>query len=195
MNLGNFGEMKVMQKYFLALVPPDPIFSRSHQIKEKILETYGLKYALKSPPHITLKMPFSYNEAKEDYLSGRLSEFLANQRSFSVGISGIGTFGQRVIFQEILANPDLIELQKSLKSFCKRELLLVDELSDRNYHPHLTLAFKDLKPSKFEGVLQLAKECQFKSEFVVDRMMLLKKLDGKWQLQKELIFGINVVNY
>ncbi|MBS4071221.1 RNA 2',3'-cyclic phosphodiesterase [Algoriphagus aquatilis] len=183
--------MKIIQKYFLALIPPDPIISKSHEIKEEIRKKFGLKYALKSPPHITLKMPFSYNEAKEDQLTDRLSEFLVNQKSFSVGISGIGTFGQRVIFQGIRTNPELLELQKNLKSFCKRELLLVDELSDRNYHPHLTLAFKDLKPSKFDGVLELVKDLQFDAEFKVDRMAILKKNEGKWQIQKELFFGIN----
>jgi len=191
MILGNFIVMKIIQKYFLALIPPDPIISKSHEIKEEIRKKFGLKYALKSPPHITLKMPFSYNEAKEDQLTDRLSEFLVNQKSFSVGISGIGTFGQRVIFQGIRTNPELLELQKNLKSFCKRELLLVDELSDRNYHPHLTLAFKDLKPSKFDGVLELVKDLQFDAEFKVDRMAILKKNEGKWQIQKELFFGIN----
>lgn len=183
--------MKIIQKYFLALIPPDPIFSKSHEIKQKIQEKFGLKYALKSPPHITLKMPFSYNEAKEVELTNRLSEFLADQKSFSLGISGVGTFGQRVIFQKVVLNLELIELQKKLKFFCKRELLLVDELSDRNYHPHLTLAFKDLKPSKFEGVLELVKESQFDAEFEVDRMVLLKKTEGRWMIQKELFFGIN----
>jgi len=191
MILGNFRGMKIIQKYFLALIPPDLIFSKSHEIKQKIQEKFGLKYALKSPPHITLKMPFSYNEAKEDQLTDRLSEFLADQKPFSLGISGVGTFGQRVIFQGVVPSPELVELQKKLKIFCKRELLLVDELSDRNYHPHLTLAFKDLKPSKFEGVLELVKELQFDAEFKVDRMALLKKTEGKWRIQKELFFGIN----
>lgn len=187
--LGNFIVMKVMQKYFLAVIPPDPILSKSHGIKEGIQEKFGLKYALKSPPHITLKMPFSYNEAKEELLIARLCKFLGTQMSFTVGISGIGTFGHRVIFQKIIANPQLEELQKSLKFFCKRDLLLVDELSDRNYHPHLTLAFKDVKPSKFEEVLNLAIAYQFEAVFIVDRIFLLKKSEGRWQIQKELLFG------
>ncbi|MCU0399676.1 MAG: 2'-5' RNA ligase family protein [Algoriphagus sp.] len=181
--------MKVMQKYFLALIPPDPILSESHEIKEEIQKKFGLKYALKSPPHITLKMPFLYNEAKEEQLTARLCEFLGTQMSFTVGISGIGTFGQRVIFQRIVATPRLEEFQKSLKFFCKRHLFLADELSDRNYHPHLTLAFKDLKPSMFEGVLKLAIAYQFEAVFNVDRIFLLKKSAGRWQIQKELLFG------
>jgi hypothetical protein len=46
MILGNFGGMKVMQKYFLAVIPPDPILSKSHEIKEEIKRHYQLKYAL-----------------------------------------------------------------------------------------------------------------------------------------------------
>jgi 2'-5' RNA ligase len=189
MILGNFGGMKVMQKYFLAVIPPDPILSKSHEIKEEIKRHYQLKYALKSPPHITLKMPFSYNELKQEYLISRLTDFLSDQPSFSLGISGIGAFGQRVIFQQIAPSQELLMLQKSLKTFCKRELLLVDELSDRNYHPHLTLAFKDIKPAKFDPVLSLCKAHQFEAEFLVDRLCLLKKKEGKWEIEKALFFG------
>ena len=181
--------MKSLQKYFLAIVPPEPIFLKSKEIKEKIRGQFNLKYALKSPPHITLKMPFSYNEGKEPYLFSRLSAFLEGQQHFSVRISGIGNFGQRVIFQKISPNDALNQLQAGLKIFCKRELHLIDELSDRNFHPHLTLAFKDLKPTKFEGVLNLSRELEFEADFQVDRLCLLKREGGYWKIQKEIPFG------
>jgi 2'-5' RNA ligase len=136
-------------------------------------------------------MPFSYNEAKEANLAQHFRSFFANQVPFSLTISGIGNFGQRVIFQKIIPNPELLSLQLGLKTFCKRELHLVDELSDRNYHPHLTLAFRDLKSSHFEEVLSFTKRRCFDAEFLVDRVALLKKEEGIWRVCKELPLGQN----
>ena len=181
--------MKKIQKYFLAIVPPEPIFSKSEEIKKEIKQKFNLKYALKSPSHITLKMPFSFNEAKEDYLSLRVSKFLEDQKNFTVKISGIGSFSRRVIFQQVITNQSLTSFQLDIKNFCKRELHLVEELSDRNYHPHLTLAFKDLTPLKFEGVINLCNELQFEAEFVVDRLYLVKRTEGQWLIHKSITFG------
>jgi 2'-5' RNA ligase len=181
--------MKSIQKYFLAIVPPEPAFSKYEEIKKEIKSQFAVKYGLKSPPHITLKMPFSFNEAKEEYLFSRLGSFLEERKNFSVRISGIGSFGRRVIFQRIIPNENLSDLQSSLKNFCKRELHLADELSDRNYHPHLTLAFKDLKASKFEEVINLCNELQFEADFVVDRLYLLKRSQGQWLIKQAIHFG------
>jgi 2'-5' RNA ligase len=181
--------MKSIQKYFLAIIPPEPFISKYNEIKEEISRQFSVKYALKSPPHITLKMPFSFNEAKEEYLLSRISSFLENQERFPIQISGIGSFGERVIFQKISQSAPLSQLQSELKSFCKRELHLVDELSDRNFHPHLTLAFKDLKSIKFKGIMDLCNELQFNSEFLVDQLILLKRIEGRWVIFKEILFG------
>lgn len=181
--------MKSIQKYFLAILPPEPAFSKYNEIKEEIRRQFGVKYALKSPPHITLKMPFSYNEAKEEYLFSRLTTFLGSKRNFNVQISGIGNFGQRVIFQKISQSEPLYQLQEELKKFCKTELHLVDELSDRNFQPHLTLAFKDLKPVQFQGIKNLCNELQFNADFLVDRLILLKRIEGRWVIFREVLFG------
>lgn len=181
--------MKSMEKYFLALVPPTEILQKAHAIKEEIRDKFGIKYALKSPPHITLKMPFTYNEAKEDFLRGRLEEFLKAQKPLQVKIIGVGTFGNRVIFLDIEKSDELQNLQASLKSFCKKELNLVDELSDRNYHPHMTIAFKDLKPGSFLEVLDLVKKRGFQTEFCADEIVLLKRIEGRWISHKTVPFS------
>lgn len=186
---GIFERMKSIQKYFLALLPPEPLLSKSTQIKEQLRDRHQVKYALKSPPHITVKMPFSYNEAKEDLLAEKLGEFLKDQAPLAISIAGIGTFGSRVIFQQIISDELLWDFQSRLGVFCKRELLLTNELSDRNFHPHMTLAFKDLKPSKFSAVLETCKALQFSGNFLADKLFLLKRLEGKWKICRELQFG------
>lgn len=186
---GSFGVMKQIQKYFLALVPPPDILQTAHEIKVRIREEFGVKYALKSPPHITLKMPFSYNEAKESQLIASLTEYLKTQASFKVQIGGASSFGNRVIFLSIQKTEPLIQLQEGLKLFCKRNLHLVDELSDRNFHPHMTIAFKDVKPRIFEEVLARVRGQSFDATFLADHITLLKRSEGSWLSYRGLEFG------
>jgi 2'-5' RNA ligase len=181
--------MKIIQKYFLALIPPAHILEKAHHIKQLIRDEFGVKYALKSPPHITMKMPFNYNEAKEEVLEKKLFDFLEGQGRFLVKICGVGTFGNRVIYLNIEKSPELALFQSSLKTFCKRELNLVDELSDRNYHPHLTVAFKDIKPNLFPEIYKLVEKNAFDQGFVAEDLVILKRVEHNWKVDKKLVFG------
>ncbi len=181
--------MKVIQKYFLALLPPPEILQRAENIKLAIRDEFGIKYALKSPAHITLKMPFSYNEAKEELLVQQLEEHLKTQKPFLLGLGGVGTFGNRVIFLSVEKSDALLLLQQQLKEFCKRQLHLVDELSDRNYHPHMTVAFKDLKARQFSEVLESVRKKDFQTEFYAVDLVLLKRIEGRWVTHRRIPFS------
>jgi 2'-5' RNA ligase len=181
--------MKVIQKYFLAIVPGSPIQDRATEIKNEIREKFNVKYALKSPAHVTLKMPFSYNEAKEEKLIQTFRKLLVQFETFPISFGGVDTFGKRVIFLKVKSCDQLSKMQAELKSFCKRELNLVDELSDRNFHPHMTIAFKDLKEVHFDNILNLIKKHELKEGFHVDGITLLKRIEGRWISRAELKFG------
>ncbi len=181
--------MASFQKYFLALVPEGDLQEKATSLKEMLKERFNIKYALKSPAHITLKMPFSYNEAKEDYLEQKLSEFLIDYQSMELTIGGIRTFGDRVVFLNVDAKDDLFLLQKNLKTFCKQELKLVDELSDRNFHPHMTLAFKDIKKNQVPNIINALEEYPILEKFVSNKLFLLKRVDGRWKIYRKIYFG------
>lgn len=181
--------MKRMQKYFLAIVPAGAIQENCLEIKNLIKENFNVKYGLKSPAHITLKMPFSYNEAKELELIGNLEKFLIRFDPFDLQIGGVGTFGRRVIFLKVPGGDPLFHLQRELRDFCGRELKLVVELSDRNYEPHLTIAFKDLKDQHFHDITKLVEKLAIPREFFVEEIHLLKRLDGRWVSRSKIPTG------
>ncbi|MEB2782547.1 2'-5' RNA ligase family protein [Algoriphagus sp. C2-6-M1] len=181
--------MKVIQKYFLALVPEGEFQEQVTKLKLEIRNRYQAKYALKSPAHITVKMPFSYNEAKEDKLIERLGGFISKYPSMILTIKGVKTFGERVIYLEVEAGQELYGFQQELKTFCKRELNLVDELSDRNFHPHVTIAFKDIKKSQFQNILQFSSEMNLTQKLLMSDVMLMKRVDGVWLVHKKIKLG------
>lgn len=169
-----------MQKYFLAVVPPEPFLRKVEQLKLELKDQFGIKYALKSPAHITVKMPFSYDEHREKLLIEQLSSVVHPVRPFDLSVSRPKHFGNRVIFLSVGESPDLRALQAELRSFCKKQLHLVEELSDRNYTPHMTVAFKDLKPGIFDSVYTFVRERPLGFTWEVAQLCLLKKIEGKW---------------
>ncbi|MCH7414162.1 2'-5' RNA ligase family protein [Belliella sp. R4-6] len=173
-------------KYFIALVPVGALQEEVTAIKEDLKEKFGLKYALKSPAHVTLKMPFGWNEAKEDNLINSLEIFARNHKSIKLSFQGFGKFGNRVIYIKVKQSEQLGLMQSALAEFCKRELKLVKELSDTNYHPHMTIAFKDMKVKFFEEYWNYTKGLDFNHSVKFDKFSLLKKIDNRWISIKEI---------
>ncbi|PSK99265.1 RNA 2',3'-cyclic phosphodiesterase [Cecembia rubra] len=167
-------------KYFIALVPEGKIQDEASNLKEEMRDLFNIKYALKSPAHITIKMPFIYNELKEERLKGRLGKFFENYHSFDLQLKGFGRFGRRVIFVDVKPSKELERLQQDLNKFCKTELKLINELSDRAFHPHMTIAFKDIKPKDFDIYWQHIQSKRFDALYPVRNVALLKRLEGKW---------------
>lgn len=181
--------MKLMQKYFLAIVPEGEFQEKVTMLKLEIRERFQAKFALKSPAHVTLKMPFIYNEAKEDQLIEQLRKFVSNYEPSSLVIKGVNTFGERVIYLEVDAAEVFYDFQVDLKNFCKKELNLVDELSDRNYHPHMTIAFKDIKKNQFQNILKYTTEVNLTQELKENQISLLKRVKGVWKVHKRIQLG------
>jgi 2'-5' RNA ligase len=181
--------MKTMGKYFLAIVPEGSIQENCHEIKNLIKEKFNIKYALKSPGHITLKMPFSYNEAKEELLVTKLRDFLTCFEGFALKFCGVGSFGKRVVFLKVEGGDSLINFQLELKSFCRMKLNLVEELSDRNFQPHMTIAFKDLKDQHVNDIIELAEKVAMPGEFFVGEIHLLKRIEGRWVSNYKIPIG------
>lgn len=173
---------KSFAKYFIALVPEGIIQEKATDLKELLKENFNLKYALKSPAHITIKMPFHWNELKDEKLTHLLQSFFKDKRAFQLKLSGFNKFGRRVIFIDVVPTPELLEMQRSLGEFAKTELKQPIELSDKSFHPHMTVAFKDIKFAKFDEYWQFIKKQAFDHVYPVNSVALLKRIEGRWVL-------------
>lgn len=173
---------KTISKYFLALVPEGSLQEQATALKLQLKEKFTLKYALKSPAHVTVKMPFHWNEAKENELGQRLGTFFDAFGPIDLEFSGFDRFGKRVLFIALKASPTLNTLQSELSIFCRTGLKLEPELSDKAFHPHMTIAFKDTKPQRFEDYWSFVKAHPFQSYYHFKDVALLKKIENKWEV-------------
>jgi 2'-5' RNA ligase len=177
---------------FIALVPPAPVYDEVAQLKLYVKEQYHSKASLNSPPHITLHMPFEWKEEKQLILVDALSSFAMKYSPFTIELNNFGCFESKVIYIDVAENNQLKNLQRDLRKFCKEELNLYNSnYRDHPYHPHITIAFRDLKKKEFAKAWEEFKGREFNWEFLVDRMILLKH-DGKiWNIFTEMPFGPN----
>jgi 2'-5' RNA ligase len=165
--------------YFIAILPPSSISSEIQLLKEHFRDTYQSKAALNSPPHITLHMPFQWKEEKEEKLLSVLKKFAAGKSEVKIQLNGYSCFAPRVIYVNVLESEPLRLLQSELHRLCKTELNLFNaQYRDMPFHPHVTLAFRDLKKEKFETAWIEFRDKKFSGEFITNKITLLKH-DGK----------------
>lgn len=182
--------MKKESKYFIAFIPPSPIYDEALAWKHFFNDHYQSKASLNSPPHITLHMPFLWKEEKENLLVERLTDFASHQKEVSIQLTNFGCFEPRVIFVDVEKSEALALFQKELQRFCKVNFQLFHaDYRDLAYHPHITLAFRDLKKQVFAKAWDEVKDKKMNDLFVADHFVLLKHNGISWDVLKEFPFS------
>lgn len=167
--------------YFIAIVPPEEIASEITKIKEYFAENHRSKHALKSPPHITFHMPFWWKNKREEELINFMQSFCKDKKAFQVTLHNFNSFGKRVIFVDVEKNEAMEDLYNQLTHAIKKNLQITNQAyQDRPFHPHMTVAFKDLRPSEFNSAWPLFAEKQLHFSFNVDHLALLKHNGQRW---------------
>lgn len=176
-----------VNRYFLAIIPPTELEQRIYGLKEFVKEHYNSKAALRSPAHITLHMPFNWKEAKESRLTHKLAQATKTD-SFLLSLNGFAAFPPRSIYIKNEFSQSLIDFQKALAQTCKTELNLFNATHNRGYHPHTTIAFRDLKKEVFPQAWKHFQTQEFKAEFMVNSFWLLKHDGKQWHAHYEFRF-------
>ena len=178
----------MLQKYFIAIIPPQLQCEEISSFKEYIYKTFNSHGALQSPPHITLHMPFSFEENKEDVLLTCLQNFKFS-KDCTIQLKNFNCFEPRVIFINVIENQLLFQLQKSLVQHVKSNLNIFNQSDDlRGFHPHVTIAFRDLKKQTFYKVWEEFKSKNYEATFQTSEIALLKKGNLNWEVYKTFKF-------
>jgi len=182
--------MKSSQLYFIAIIPPTEIEAEILQIKQYVWETYDSKAALRSPPHITLFMPFRYPVDKEELLIAKLEEFVRQFNPFKVQLENYGLFPPRVIFIDVHQNPKMEDIYFALDQWMKKQLKIVGKDNPyRGFTPHLTIAFRDLKKANFKIAWEYFEKRSFKKSFSAEGVCLLKHNGKFWEKHHQMSFN------
>nr|WP_255647419.1 2'-5' RNA ligase family protein [Fulvivirga sedimenti] len=171
------------------MIPPEDLERDLWEIKKEMSARFDSHAALRSPPHITLHMPFRYRSDRQESLIHSLLDFARKQKPFEVELNGFGAFPPRVIYVDVIPNGPMQELQKGLLDFMKKEHNIFNaNYRDRPFRPHLTVAFRDLKKSRFDEAWLFVQDRTLEMSWSALGMYLLIHNGKNWECLQECLF-------
>lgn len=174
--------------FFIALLPPPDIQAEVTAFKQQAARKFHSAHALRSPPHITLYPPFRWPADRLRQLEASLRDFALGEAPFDLELYNFDCFRPRVIFVDILPNPALAAFQQRLRERLEGGLQLKHR-DHRPYHPHLTIAFRDLRRSVFAEAWAHFSQIGFERSFPVKAVTLLRHEDHRWEIAKNFELG------
>lgn len=178
--------------FFIAVLPDRKLSDEVTNIKKYFADRYDSHHALRSPPHITLHMPFRWREDRESSLFKVLANFASKQRKFNIDLEDFGSFPPRVIFIKVKNAESLSNLKSGMTIVAKLELKLLNaDYKDQPFHPHMTVAFRDLKRPAFKEAWKEFSQKKIYHRFKVERLTLLRHNGKFWEIHREFDFQLD----
>ena len=171
-----------MTMYFVALVLPPLLNEKVLYWKNFMYQRYECKVGLKSPAHITIVPPFWMEEENEkmlltdvDELSGILSPFIVHTKNFSA-------FKPRTIFIDVEKTKALESLKETADNFFKQHRPYKIKLDSRPFHPHITIATRDLFKKTFYEAWPIFEKEKFEEEWLAESLSVLRHNKKNWDV-------------
>lgn len=174
------------QLKLVAIVPPEPLFSFIREEQQYIADTWGPKKALRVPPHLTLLPPISVNEAELIVLESILKDAASSHKAFMLRVNGYDAFSPKVIF--IKPNyPKALHLLYTdiIDTVIARIPHVMNKYPDDTFHPHFTIAYRDLEPDIFRDVWKYFKNKKAKFTVPIQDISIFDKSDVGWTIGKK----------
>src|SRR5689334_3726824 len=160
--------------YFIALVLPTEINEEILKWKLFMKEHFNCLVALRSPAHITLVPPFWMNGEIENKLEEAIHLFSLRQTAFEVSLKDFAAFKPRVIYVEVVPNKPLSILHDDLHEFLIAGGLFPIKKEERPFHPHVTIATRDLYKKSFYEAWEIFKHKNYEASCMSKGISLLK---------------------
>ncbi|MDB5236560.1 MAG: 2-5 ligase family protein [Hymenobacter sp.] len=168
--------------YLLALLPPEPVFAETWALKQEVHRLTGSRNAVRLPPHITLLPPMRLGDEFEAQATAALAAFANTQRPFAVAVRGFAWFGDRTLYVHVSEKEALQAFYAALHEWCDVHLPQVPR-ENRPFHPHLTLATRDLPAAQVPELKALFAARSYAGAFEVGNFTLFRHNGQQWQAQ------------
>ncbi|HET8865450.1 MAG TPA: 2'-5' RNA ligase family protein [Gracilimonas sp.] len=176
--------------FLIAIIPPNPLGDKIQQLKLEVKEKFNSSHSLNAPPHITLLSPFGMDEELGDNLNSLLEVFAQGFQTLEIQLNDFSTFPPRVVFIDVKKSDPLMELQQKLEETARSKPDMFSyNYHEREYHPHITLAFKDLTKANFRKAWKEFEDRRFNEHFLAGDLSLLKHDGEQWSVIKEFSLG------
>jgi 2'-5' RNA ligase len=171
-----------MNMYYIALVAPEHINRQVLKWKNYFKDNFGCTVALKSPAHITIIPPFWMNDELEKELITSMMEFSATKNKFEITLKDFSAFKPTVIFIDVVRNEKLNHLHQSFVDFILNKDKFPVHTVDRTFHPHVTLAARDLYKKAFREAWEVFSKKKYGSTWVINGISILRHNKKNWDV-------------
>ena len=171
-----------MHMYFIALVLPPMLNDKVLSLKNFMAERYGCRVALKSPAHITLVPPFWMAEEKDADLRSAIDRLSASMSSFDINTEDFSSFPPKTIFIRLSENMQLSALKSTSDVFFRSQPAFGISPEARPFHPHITIATRDLYKKDFHEAWPLFRQKVFRESWQAEGISLLKHNKKNWDV-------------
>jgi 2'-5' RNA ligase len=171
-----------MNMYFIALVAPEEFNQQVLKWKNFFKERYECPVALKSPAHITIIPPFWMNEDLENDLINSIHEFSITKTKFEIILKNFAAFKPKVIFVDIVKSEILNGLHQSFADFIISKNKFPIKKEERPFHPHITLATRDLYKKAFQEAWEIFSKKKYEALWTVNGISLLRHNKKNWDV-------------
>jgi len=172
--------------YFIAVVPPKAISEEVTLFKHDFANHYDSSKALRVLPHLTLKAPFKMFETDHKSVMRWFEKLAIPESKFEVELNGFGAFPNAehpVVFVNPMVSESLLNLQKSVISQFETAFPHVGKQhTDYSFHPHMTVAYRDLQPEQFARAWKVYEHKMYAANFTLDNIHLLAHDGTKWNV-------------
>jgi 2'-5' RNA ligase len=172
--------------YFIAITTPEALSQKIIKIQEDIANRFKSQASLKITPHITLKAPFRFPKDQHESVLNWFSDLPVSVEPFQIKLKNFGAFHNKnkpVLFIYPEPGAQLMSLQKQIRNFYQDSFPSEKVMNyEVDYHPHLTVAFRDLQPALFTEAWEEFKEKEFDESFEVRDFHLLQHQVKSWQI-------------
>lgn len=175
----NFREMNL---YFIAVEPQREIADKIRAVSKDFADRFESVKAYKNFPHITIIPVFKLPEEKEELLLNNFSSIKLETPAFELQLNGFQAF-QNKKNPVIYIHP---ENKEQLKQLFNELSVFFNASSGKSFHPHVTVAYRDLTLQNFELAWSEYEHKPFRESFTVHKTGLYKYINNRWVLQREI---------
>lgn len=167
--------------YFAAVVLPEHLDKKILAYKKWMREKFGCRVGLKSPAHITIVPPFWMQAEREKELKTDLENVSASISSLDISTNNFSAFKPRTLFVAVKENVALDGLKKFSDDYFRlKDYKIKGE--NRPFHPHITIATRDLPKGAFAEAWAHFEYQKFEEEFDAKGLSLLKHNGSQWEV-------------
>jgi len=177
--------------FFIAIIPNKSIAAEIYEFKNYASEEFMSKRALSSPAHITIYPPFRMGQQMKISIDSELNKLADKQDSFYITLNSFSNFRKQVIYVDVEKSDTLNKLYYCIKERMD-EILLGKIEKEKPFHPHMTIAFRDLTKENFIPAWSYFEKQDYFRVFESKSFYLLRHDGKKWNVINE--YNFNLIN-